>query len=186
MMTYVLIAAVAIVAILIVAVAVQPAAFLVVRSATIDAPPGEVFGRVNELRAWPEWSPWAKIDPGMVQTYEGPAAGEGAVSAWSGNNKVGAGRMTITQSRPEELVRFRLEFLRPFKATNEADFTFEPDGGGTRVTWGMTGNKNFMFKAVCLVADMDKMCGRDFEKGLAQLKTICEASAEPVVGGARA
>ena len=120
-----------------------------------------------------------KLDPAMTQTYDGPPAGANSSMAWSGNNKAGQGRMTITESRADQLIRFRLEFLRPFRANHTAEFTFEPTGGGggseTRVNWSMSGDKNFMSKAFGLFCDMDKMIGTDFEKGLAQLKAIAEA-----------
>src|SRR5207244_1241369 len=140
---------------------------------------------VNDLRRWEAWSPWAKIDPAMKRTYDGPPAGAGAVSEWSGNNKVGAGRMTITDSRPHERIRIKLEFFRPFKAINTAEFTFTPQGGqtqvasqlATEVTWSMSGEKNFASKAFGLFVNMDKMIGGEFDKGLAQLKTIAESAA---------
>lgn len=163
-------------------VAMQPSDFRVSRSATIAAPPAVVFGHVNNLKQWNDWSPWAKRDPNMKTTYEGPESGEGAVYAWAGNQEVGEGRMTITASRPAEAVEMKLEFLKPMEATNEVEFKFAPEGDQTRVTWSMLGRNNFVGKAFCLFMDMDKMVGGDFEKGLADLKTISEkeaASAAP-------
>ena len=154
----------------------QPAPFTVTRSATIAAPPATVFALVNDFHKWDAWSPWAKIDPAMKQTYEGAPAGVGAVSSWSGNSDVGAGRMTIADSKPNESIGLNLEFIKPFAATNTTTFTFKPDANGTAVNWTMTGNKNFMQKAFCLVMDMDKMVGADFEKGLAQMKSVAEAA----------
>jgi uncharacterized protein YndB with AHSA1/START domain len=177
MLVKVLIVLAALAVIFVIVAALQPGTFRVVRSAAIAAPPSAVFEQVNDLHRWEAWSPWAKLDPNMKQTYDGPPAGVGAVSAWSGNKKVGEGRMTITDSRPNELVRLRLEFLRPFKATNTAELEFKPDAGGTVVTWSMSGDKNFLSKAFCLFMDMDKMVGGDFEKGLANLKSLAERSA---------
>ena len=154
----------------------QPAPFTVTRSATIAAPPATVFALVNDFHKWDAWSPWAKIDPAMKQTYEGAPAGVGAVSSWSGNSDVGAGRMTIADSKPNESIGLNLEFIKPFAATNTTTFTFKPDANGTAVNWTMTGNKNFMQKAFCLVMDMDKMVGSDFEKGLTQMKSVAEAA----------
>jgi uncharacterized protein YndB with AHSA1/START domain len=156
-------------------VAIQPAEFRVARSATIGAPPEKVFAQVNDFRQWGAWSPWEKIDPQMKRTYEGAPSGTGAVYAWAGNNEVGEGKMTLTESRPAELVRIRLDFLKPFAATNTAEFTFKPEGAGTSVTWSMEGKKNFVSKAVCMFMDMDKMLGGQFEKGLAQMKSVAEA-----------
>jgi carbon monoxide dehydrogenase subunit G len=176
MLIKILIAVAAVIVVLVIVVALQPSSFRVVRTATISAPPAAVFGQVNDLHKWEAWSPWAKIDPTMKQTYEGPPAGVGAVTKWSGNNKVGEGRMTITDSRPHEMVRIKLEFLRPFKATNTAEFTLKPDGGQTAVTWSMHGEKNFLSKAFGLCMNMDRMIGGDFEKGLAQMKSVTEAA----------
>jgi hypothetical protein len=116
--------------------ATRPAAFRVARSTTIAAAPAAVFAQVNDLHQWPAWNPWATIDPSMKETFEGAAAGPGAIYTWSGNNQVGAGRMTLVESRPSELIRITLEFLRPFAATNTAEFTFKPaDGHSSRRVW---------------------------------------------------
>jgi uncharacterized protein YndB with AHSA1/START domain len=155
-------------------VAMQPSEFRVVRNATIAAPAPVVFAEVNDFRKWEAWSPWAKLDPAMQKTYTGAPAGAGAVYAWSGNGEVGEGRTTITESRPGDLVRIRLEFVRPFAVTNDVEFTFKPDGNRTAVTWRMTGRNGFMAKAAGLFMDMDKMVGDQFETGLAQLKAVAE------------
>src|SRR5712691_6045307 len=170
-----LIALAVIVVVFLSVVAMQPSDFRISRSATIAAPPEAVFAQVNGLHNWEAWSPWAKLDPAAKNTYEGPAAGVGAAFTWAGNNKVGEGRMTITESRPNESVRFKLDFLKPFKATNTAEFTFKPEGNQTAVTWSMVGQNNFMAKAVHLFVNMDRMIGDKFEKGLAQMKSITEA-----------
>ena len=155
--------------------AFQPSDFRVVRQAKFAAPAPLVFEQVNDLHKWNAWSPWAKLDPNMKETFSGPRSGEGAAQAWEGNSQVGAGKMTITESQPAQLVRFRLDFLKPFAATNTAEFTFEPLGNETVVTWSMEGEKNFMCKAMGLVMNMDKMVGGQFEQGLAALKQIVEA-----------
>ena len=168
----------ALVALFAVAVAMQPAEFRVSRSITIAAAPSTIFAQVNDLHKCQDWSPWAKIDPACKIAFEGPSAGTGAKFSWSGNDKVGEGRMTITDSGPNELVRMRLDFLRPFKATNTAEFTFQPEGNQTKVTWSMSGTRNFLFKAFGLFVNCDKMIGPDFEKGLASMKAIAEAEAK--------
>jgi len=175
MLKKVLIGIVVVIAGFLAVVAIQPAEFHITRSATIAAPPAAVFAQVNDFHNWEAWSPWEKIDPQMKRTYEGPLSGRDAVYGWVGNSEVGEGRMTLTESRPAELVRIRLEFLKPFPATNTAEFTFKPDGSGTAVTWSMDGKKNFVSKAFCLFMNMDKMIGGQFEKGLAQMKSIVEA-----------
>ncbi|HEV3009571.1 MAG TPA: SRPBCC family protein [Burkholderiales bacterium] len=164
----------AVVVIFLVVVALQPSDFRVERSATMRAPAPAAFAQVNDLHNWRAWSPWEKIDPALKRSYEGPQAGTGATYAWQGNNDVGEGRMTITESRPGELVRMRLEFFKPFAATNTTEFTFKPSGDTTAVTWTMTGQNNFLSKAICLFVNMDSMVGGMFEQGLAQMKTVVE------------
>lgn len=170
----------AIVVVFLVVVAMQPSDFKVERSAAMRAPAPAAFEQVNDFQNWRAWSPWEKVDPALKRQYEGPKAGTGAVYAWQGNKDVGEGRMTITDSRPAELVRIKLEFFKPFAATNQADFTFKPAAGGTNegttVTWTMSGQNNFLSKAICLFVDMDKMVGGMFEQGLTQMKTIVERS----------
>jgi hypothetical protein len=176
MILYILLAvAVAIVALLVIA-SMQPCDFRVERSATIAAPPVEAFSRVNDLHEFQTWSPWAKIDPNCQTTFEGPSAGPGARFSWSGSSKVGQGRMTVTDSRANELVRLKLEFFKPFTATNTAEFTFKASGDQTVVTWSMSGKNNFMSKVMRVFINCDKMIGRSFEEGLGNLKTLAEAA----------
>jgi hypothetical protein len=160
-----------------VVVATRPAAYRVERSATLRASPDVVFAQVADFRRWEGWSPWAKLDPQMKTTFEGPASGVGARYAWSGNDQVGAGRMTILEARASELVRLRLEFLEPWQSTASTEFTFTPEGGATRVRWVMSGEHDFLGKAFCLFMDMDRMVGADFEQGLAQLASQVEGTA---------
>ncbi len=159
-------------------VGVQPAAFHITRSTTIAAPADVVFAQVNDFHKWDAWSPWAKLDPAMKQTYEGAPTGVGAVYSWVGNKDVGEGRMTITESRPSELVGIKLEFLKPIAQVNDTQFALKPDGNQTAVTWTMIGTNDFMAKAFGLFVNLDKMVGGDFEKGLAQMKLVAEAAAK--------
>jgi uncharacterized protein YndB with AHSA1/START domain len=179
MLTKILIALAVIVVVFAAIVAMQPSEFRVTRTAAISAPPAAVFAQVNDLHKWEAWSPWVKLDPAMKKTYEGAPAGTGAIHAWAGNNQVGEGRMTITESRPNELIRFKLEFLKPFATTNTAEFSFKPEGNQTVVTWSMAGENNFIAKALHLFMNMDKMVGGQFEKGLAQMKSVVEAAPKP-------
>lgn len=170
----ILIAVAVIIVVFVVIVAMRPDAFRITRTAIIPAPPENVFPLVTVLKTWELWSPWAKLDPKAKSIYEGPAAGTGAVMRWSGNKKVGEGCMTVIESRPNDLIRIKLEFLKPFKATNTAEFTFKPEGNQTAVTWSMSGKNNFMSKAFGLFVNCDKMVGGDFEKGLAAMKSAAE------------
>jgi uncharacterized protein YndB with AHSA1/START domain len=178
MLKKILIVLVLIIIVFVIVVATRPANFRVTRSNNIAAPAEVVFAQVNDFHKWDAWSPWAKLDPAMKQTHEGAPAGTGAIYSWAGNKEVGEGRMTITESRPNELIRIKLEFLKPFAAVNATEFTFTPGGNQTAITWSMTGTNNFMAKAFCMFMNMDKMVGGDFEKGLAQMKSIAEAAAK--------
>lgn len=156
-------------------VATRPSEFRIARSAIIDAPPEIVFAQVNDLHNWEEWSPWAKLDPDAQNTFEGPTEGTGARFSWSGNKKVGEGRMTITESQPYELVRLKLEFVRPFKDTNTSEFSFTPQADRTAVTWSMHGHQKFVGKAFAVFVNIDKMLGASFEQGLTQLRNLSES-----------
>ena len=160
----------------VVVIAMQPSEYRVVRTAQIAAPPEAVFAQVNDLHKWDAWSPWARLDPQVKNTFEGPTEGTGAIFKWSGNDKVGEGRLTILESRPHELIRMRLEFIRPFADTSETEFAFEPQGDKTTVAWSMAGKKDFMGKAVCMFMDMEKLLGGPFDEGLANLKAVVEAA----------
>ncbi len=156
-------------------IALQPTEFKVNRTAVVNAPPESVFGLVNDFKKWESWSPWAKLDPGMKTTFSGPPAGIGAVYSWAGNDEVGEGRMTVLESRANELIRIKLEFIKPFPSVADTEFTFAPANGGTTVQWTMSGENDFMSKAFCFfMGGMDKMVGPDFEKGLAQMKSAAE------------
>ncbi len=178
MLKKILIGIVLILAVLAIIVALQPSEYSVTRSATMAAAPDTVFEQVNDLQKWRAWSAWEKVDPEMKRTYDGPSAGEGAIYSWAGNSDVGEGTMTITESRPSELVRMKLEFREPMAGTADTEFTFKPDGDQTMVTWTMAGKNNFVGKAICLVMNMEKMIGGQFEEGLANMKSVVEAKPE--------
>jgi uncharacterized protein YndB with AHSA1/START domain len=158
-------------------VALQPSQFRVARSTAVDAPPAVVFAQVNDLHRFQGWSPWAERDPAARIRFEGPPAGTGATFRWEGNREVGKGSLTITESRPHERILMRLDFVEPFEVSNRVEFSFEPRGARTDVTWSMSGENGFAAKAVGLLIDMDAMVGGDFEKGLAALKQQAEAEA---------
>ena len=176
MLTYILLGLVALVVVLVIVVSMRPGEFRYTRSATIAAPPAKVFEHVNNFHKWEDWSPWAKRDPNCKTTYDGPETGEGAKFAWDGNKDVGAGNMTIIESTPHKRIAIRLEFLKPMKAINTAEFTFTPAVEQTQVTWSMFGKNNFMGKAFGLIVDCDKMIGKDFDQGLASMKSVVESS----------
>ena len=169
-----------VVAALAIVIAMQPSEVHISRSMAMAAPADKVFEQVNNLHKSPDWSPFIKLDPNIKLSYEGPESGEGAVYKWTGNDQVGEGSLTIIESKPNELVRMRLVFVRPMEDTSEALFTFKPEGEKINVTWSMTGTNGFVEKAFCMFVDLDKMIGDKFEEGLASMKHIVEsAPAEP-------
>jgi uncharacterized protein YndB with AHSA1/START domain len=174
MLKFILIGFAAVIAIFLIVAALQPTDFRITRAATISAPASAVFEQINDFHKWNNWSPWAKLDPNAKNTFEGPPAGVGASFAWVGNNEVGEGKMTITESKPNELVMMKLEFIKPFAATNTTEFTFKPEGDQTTVKWSMAGKNNFIGKCISVVMNCDKMVGGQFEQGFANLKAIVE------------
>jgi len=155
----------------------QPETFRVERSLTIDAPPEAVLVHLSDFRRWTEWSPWEKLDPNLKRTYGGPASGVGATYAWEGNGDAGQGRMEITEATPNR-VAIDLQFIKPFEARNVAEFVLQPRGDSTNVTWSMSGPNLFVGKVMGLFIDMDAMVGKDFETGLANLKSLAERPTE--------
>ncbi|MEQ1834198.1 MAG: SRPBCC family protein [Candidatus Eisenbacteria bacterium] len=157
----------------------RPATYHVERSAQLSASPEVVFGLINDFNRFPEWSPWQDIDPKVVTKVEGGGVGVGATYYWVGNNDVGEGRMTITESTPSSHVAEKLEFLKPFAATCEVHFRIVPQADGSHVTWAMDGTNNYMAKVMSLFMNMDSMIGKDFEKGLGRLKSLAEGAPAP-------
>lgn len=152
----------------------QPDSFKLERTAKINASPEKVFAVLNDFHSWKDWSPWEKLDPDMRKTFSGSESGVGALYAWEGNKDVGQGSMEITESVPDSRIALDLKFIKPFKAENVTEFTLAPDGEGTRVTWAMSGKMIMVSKIMSLFVSMDKMVGKDFEKGLANLKALLE------------
>lgn len=164
---------IAIAAVLIYA-ATKPDTFRVERTASIKAPPERVFALINDFPSWQSWSPWEGLDPNMKRTMSATPQGKGAVYEWDGNNDVGKGRMEIVESAPPSKVGIQLDFFRPFEAHNTAEFTLAPEGDATRVTWAMYGPMPYASKVISVFSSMDQMIGKDFEAGLAALKTVAE------------
>jgi uncharacterized protein YndB with AHSA1/START domain len=174
MLKKILLVLVALVVVFLLVVALQPSDYRVERMTTIAAPPSQVFAEVNDFHKWEAWSPWAKLDPDAKITFEGPDAGEGAVLAWAGDENVGVGKMTQFESRPDEHIKIKVDFVEPFEGSTNSEFSFKPQGDQTDVAWAMHGHHNFVEKAFCLVMKGLDMMGDDLEKGLAQLKSVVE------------
>ena len=154
--------------------AIQPDTYRVERAASITAPPEKIFAHINDLHSWGAWSPWEKVDPAMKRTFSGAESGKGAVYEWEGNSDVGKGRMEIAESSLPSKVVLNLHFLEPFEGQSTAEFTLEPTGDSTNVTWTIHGANDYVSKVIGVFVSMDKMIGGNFETGLANLKTIAE------------
>ncbi len=152
----------------------QPDTFRVQRTTSIKAPPEKIAPLIIDFHSWGSWSPWEKMDPAMKRTYSGAASGKGAAYAWEGNSKVGEGRMEITEASPPSKVTIRLDFIKPFEGHNIAEFTLEPKGDSTNVSWAMHGPTPYIAKIIGVFVSMDRMIGKDFETGLSNLKAVAE------------
>jgi uncharacterized protein YndB with AHSA1/START domain len=178
MLKKILIALLALVAIFLIFVALQPSEFHVERTANMAAPRAMVFDQVNDLHKWEAWSPWAKLDPKAKITFEGPPSGTGTIMTWAGNNEVGEGKMTLAESRPNELVKINVDIVKPMEGSSTTEFAFKPEGDQTAVTWSMSGHHNFIAKAMCLVMNGKKMMSDMMDKGLANMKSMVEGASK--------
>ena len=170
----VLIVVVVLIAAILVYAATMPDDFRVQRTTSIKASPEKIFALINDLHRWDSWSPWEKMDPAMQRTFSGATAGKGAVYAWQGNSKVGEGRMEIADASPPSRVMIKLDFIKPIEGHNTAEFTLDPKDDSTNVTWSMYGPSAYIAKVIGVFASMDKMIGKDFETGLANMKALAE------------
>jgi hypothetical protein len=153
--------------------ATKPDSFRVQRVVLINAPSDKVFPLINDIKAWTVWSPYEKKDPAMKRTYGAVTAGKGATYAWDGDKNVGQGSMEIVESGPRKIL-IKLDFLKPFEAHNMGEFLLEPKGDSTSVTWATYGPSPYMSKVIGTFMNIDDLIGRDFEKGLADLKAAAE------------
>lgn len=155
------------------AAATKPDTFRIERAQTIKAAPEKITPQIEDFHKWASWSPYEKLDPGMQRSFSGAPSGKGAVYEWKGNGNAGSGRMEIVEATAAKIT-IKLDFTAPMKASNVAEFTLEPKGDSTTVTWSMTGANSVPGKTMQLFFDMDKLLGKDFESGLANLKTVAE------------
>jgi carbon monoxide dehydrogenase subunit G len=174
MLKIIIIVILVLIAAILIYAASKPDTFRIQRSILIKAPPEKIFAILNDLHRWGVWSPYEKKDPAMKRYYSGAEIGKGAVYEWEGNKNVGKGRMEIAESTVPSRLLIKLDFIAPFQAHNAAEFTLEPQGELTNVTWAMYGPSPFISKVMCLFINMDNMVGKDFEVGLDNLKAISE------------
>lgn len=154
--------------------ATKPDTFEVHRSMSINAPASKIYNYISDFHQWASWSPYEKRDPAMTKSYSGAASGKGAAYAWKGNSEVGEGNMQISEATMPSNVDVQLHFLKPFESNSMANFTLQPDGNATKVTWSMRGPNMFIGKVMSIFMNMDEMIGKDFETGLSNLKTVTE------------
>ena len=154
--------------------ATRPDSIRVTRAASIKASPEQIFPLIADFNRWGAWSPYEKKDPAMKRTLGGASNGKGATYAWEGNQEVGQGRMEIAEATPPSRIAINLDFTKPFEAHNTVEFTLQPQGDATNVTWAMQGPSPYFTKVMGIFIDMDKMIGNDFEAGLANLKSVAE------------
>lgn len=155
-------------------VATAPDTFTISRSLVIPASADVIFSLIADLRAFNRWNPFARQDPTAQMTYSGPARGPGAAYAWTSKGSAGEGQMTVMAENAPRRVDFKLEFSKPFRATNDVVFTLDDESGSgaarTRVTWTMSGHNPVAAKVMSLIFCSDKMVGGMFEQGLANLR----------------
>lgn len=173
MLKIILISVVVIIVAILIYASTKPDTFRVERSTNIKAAPEKIFALINDFHLWSEWTPYNR-DPAMKKTYSGSSSGKGALYAWQGNSDVGQGDISITETTAPNKVVLDLHMIKPFEARNVVVFTIEAAGDSTRVTWGMDGKNNLISKVMGLFMNMDNMIGRDFEVGLAKMKTVAE------------
>jgi uncharacterized protein YndB with AHSA1/START domain len=165
---------VAILVLILAMASMQPSTFGVKRMTTIKAPPEKIAALIGDFHNWQSWSPWEHLDPQMKRTFSGPPSGKGAIYSWEGNSDVGAGRMEVTDMAGPSRIVIKLDFLLPLETHSTTEFALAPQGDETMVTWNMTGPMPFVSKIMSVFMSMDTMIGKDFEKGLAQMKAAAE------------
>jgi len=173
MLKIIALAVVLLLAIVLIYAATKPDLFHVERAIGIKAPPEKIFGFINDFRQWEAWSPYNK-DPAMKRTYSANTSGKGAHYAWEGNKEVGQGEITITDTTPPSEIELELHMIKPFEGRNHVVFSITAAGDITTVTWMLEDQHTYFLKLLSMFINMDKMIGKDFETGLARLKTLAE------------
>jgi hypothetical protein len=147
----------------------------VTREIIVNAPVASVFPHINNSEKANAWMPWAASDPSLKMNYSGPAEGVGSKASWESTGDMGTGEALVVDSVPNEYVKTKLTFVKPFQMEEMATLSVAPVEGGTKVSWNAVAEKPYLFRVVGLFMDCDKMVGGEFEKGLASLKTKLES-----------
>ena len=156
--------------------------YKVERSTEIDTPASAVYEQIIAHKNRGAWSPWESKDPNMTKGYEGPEAGVGSIYTWSSENEdVGTGRMEVLEVRENEYMKNELSFTEPFESTSTIEWNLTEENGVTKAVWTNSGEMPAMMS---MFMDLDEQLGPDFEKGLANLKKLCEETyviPEPII-----
>ena len=162
---------ISLIAIVVVLGLIAPKNYQVERSAVVPSKNKEViFKNISIWSEFIKWNPWSELDPNQKVTFKGAEGTVGSSYSWSGNDSVGVGEMTITKLVPNETVESDLHFIKPFESKNKTVMSMTPEADGYKVTWQMRGSTPFPMNIMNLFISMDKMIGKDFEKGLNSLK----------------
>ncbi len=164
-----------VIGLLLVYAAMKPSEYMIYREVSINAAPARIFPLINNGRETMRWMPWAEMDPQMKMTYSGPAAGVGSTASWDSTGKMGTGSSTISESIPNQSVKFQLAYLKPFQMNQAAEISIKPSGSQSIVRWSVSGHNQFIGRLMCIFMNMDKMVGGSFEQGLSKLKTLVES-----------
>ena len=155
-------------------VALQSPHYEVSRQVAINAPAEKIFPFLNNPKLAEQWAPWQEVDPKAQMIHSGPEAGVGARTNWDADGPLGTGSATIKESIPNERVGIDLEYVKPMKMKQYAEYLVQSQGAQTLVTWKVSGENNFFGRVMCSFMNMDKMVGGMFEQGLNKLKTLME------------
>ncbi|PQB04563.1 SRPBCC family protein [Aureitalea marina] len=166
----------AIVAIVVILAIAAPKNYNVSRSITINKARSEVFPYIRYVKNQDNWSPWKKKDSNMKQEFIGNDGDVGFVSKWEGNKQVGTGQQEIVEILDGRTLRTKLTFLKPWESQSDAYITCSDEGSGTKVEWGFSGRHKVPANIFMLFMNMDKAVGKDFNEGLAELKSILESN----------
>ena len=163
---------------------IGPADYRVERSIEIEAPLSIVFDQTSKFENWGAWSPWAKIATDTKYTIENDNQEVGAKMSWESDHKdVGHGSMMISDVVKNEKVLYTLSFVKPFEMTSKGGFIYTQEASGINLVWYDSGDIPFFQRPMMLLLfDVEKKVGPMFEKGLADIKEICEKmNAEPSI-----
>ncbi|WP_341677061.1 SRPBCC family protein [Niveibacterium sp. SC-1] len=160
---------------LLILAALRPGYFVVQHSTTIEAPPDTVFALIDDFREWASWSPWEGRDPALRREFGGAPRGRGARYAWTGRGGAGVGRMEILAATSGSEVRIALELDAPVRFHKRVDFTLQPRGRATQVTWSMQGMTPFKLKLLRVLHAGRASIDHDFQRGLAAMKAAAES-----------